>query len=204
VRDDRHSGLGVAGSDETGTVLAETPRTMAAWTGLLAGSFSELDEGIDEALSTLQAELDREGREARYRLQLEAGQNGAPHDLGAHSADVRTTATAWAGVLVGVLAPIVILLSVAPALGLAATLVFVLAGIGPGIMCWVDTGDSYAQAALTVALGMAAFALTAAGMIWLAAWHPTALLLLAVPSVLSCGYRLRTKRLVPAEERSGA
>jgi hypothetical protein len=204
VRGDRHPDLGVAGSDEAGTVIAEAPRTMAAWTGLLAGSFSERDDGIDEALSILQAELDKEGLEARHRIQRESAEDGGPRDLSPHSADVRTTATAWVGVLVGVLAPILILLSVAPALGLAATLVFVLAGVGPGIMCWVDTGDSYAQAALTVALGMATFALTAAGMIWLAAWHPTALLLLAVPSVLSCGYRLRTKRLAPAEERSRA
>ncbi len=105
-------------------------------------------------------------------------------------ADARTAMTAWTGVVVGVLAPIVILLSRWPTLGLAATLVFVFAGLGPGITCQIDTGDPYAQAALTFVLGMAEFALAATIMIWLADWHPTWLLALAVPSVLSCLYRL--------------
>ncbi len=117
---------------------------------------------------------------------MAAGSQSASGGVG----DARIAMTARTGVVVGVLAPIVILLSRWPTLGLAATLVFVFAGLGPGITCQIDTGDPYAQAALTFVLGMAEFALAATIMIWLADWHPRWLLILAVPSVLSCLHRL--------------
>jgi len=98
-------------------------------------------------------------------------------------------------VLVGVLAPIVILLSPWHALGLAATLLFVLAAVGSGVTCWIDAGDPIAQAVLTFMLGLAIFALAAVIMIWTHEWYPTVLLLLAVPTVLSCVTRLDTGRV---------
>jgi hypothetical protein len=116
--------------------------------------------------------------------------------------DARTATTAQVGVLVGALAPIVILLSPWPALGFAATLAFLLVALGAGITCWVDAGDAFAQAALTLALSLGVFALAATLMIWLAAWDPNALLLLAVPSVLSCTRRLRKAHLASSIVRS--
>jgi hypothetical protein len=187
VRDDRLLPIGVddldaAGSEPGGVLLADPPSTMTAWTGVLAGPFSHGEEDFDEALSLLQAELDEKGREAQYRIEVETADDGP--------ARARASVTAWVGVLVGLLAPIAILESRWPGLRLAATVIFVLAGFGPGIMCWVDTGEAWAQAGLTIAFSAAAFALAASGMIWLAAWHPMWLLALAAPSVLSCLIRL--------------
>ncbi len=204
MRDDRLAPLGAEASEGSdsravGTLVAEPPSTMTAWTGVLAGPFADNDDDFQEALSRLQAELDEKGREAQYRIEVESAE-----DAGSYR---RAVVTAWIGVLVGVLAPIAILESPWPALRLAATLLFLLAGFGPGIMCWIDTGDAYAQAALTFALSIAAFALAAVGMIWLAAWHPTWLLLLAVPSVLSCLsrlYRLHVHLRVPSSSPSRA
>jgi hypothetical protein len=170
----------------TASALArDASSTMATWTGVLVGPFADGDDGIDEALSTLQAELDEKGRESQYRIDRES--RGDPRFA---LTGTRTAMAAWTGLLVGVLAPIVILLSRWPTVGLAATLVFVFAGLGSGITCQIDTGDPFAQAALTFVLGITAFALAATIMIWLADWHPTWLLALAVPSVLSCLYRL--------------
>ncbi len=202
MRDDRLLPTGAedfdpAGSDTGGVLLSDAPSTMTAWTGVLAGPFSDGDVDFDEALALLQAELDEKGREARYRIEVEPADDD--------SARARASATAWVGVLVGILAPIAILESRWPGLRLAATLIFVIAGFGPGIMCWVDTGESWAQAALTIALSAAAFALAASGMIWLAAWHPTWLLALAAPSVLSCLvrlYRLHARRAPRAPSSS--
>ncbi|MGO8905133.1 MAG: CpsD/CapB family tyrosine-protein kinase, partial [Solirubrobacteraceae bacterium] len=117
-------------------------------------------------------------------------------------ADARTAMTARAGVLVGALAPIVVLVSPWGTVGLAAMLLFAVAGLGPGLMCWLDAGDPYAQAALTVTLSLAAFALAATIMIWLAAWHPATLLLLAIPSVLSCLRRLMRPIASPVPQLS--
>ncbi|HUB36552.1 MAG TPA: hypothetical protein VL972_06980 [Solirubrobacteraceae bacterium] len=114
--------------------------------------------------------------------------------------DPRTTATARVGVLVGVLAPAIVLLSPWKGLALAAVLVFAAAGLGPGIMCWLDAGEAYAQLGITFALSLSCFALAAAIMIWLAAWHPLVLLALAIPSVLSCLRRLARR---PPPDRLG-
>jgi polysaccharide biosynthesis transport protein len=118
------------------------------------------------------------------------------------AADARTAMTARAGVLVGALAPIVVLASPWSAVSLVAMLVFVVAGLGPGITCRFDAGDPYAQAALTVTLSVAAFALAATILIWLATWHPITLLLLAIPSVLSCLQRLTRQIASPVPQLS--
>jgi len=117
-------------------------------------------------------------------------------------ADARTAMTARVGVLVGVLAPIVVLVSRWSTVGLLAMLLFAVAGLGPGITCRFDAGDPYAQAALTVMISLAAFALGATILIWLAAWHPATLLLLAIPSVLSCLQRLTRQIAAPLPQLS--
>jgi hypothetical protein len=169
--------------------MMDEPSPMMAWTGVLVAPV-ENGDAIDDALSQLQAELDEHGRAAQYRIELETAEDGLVDGHGTLTAEGRARITAWVGVLVGVLAPIAVLESRWPALGLAATLAFVLAGSGAGITCWLNIGDSYVQAALTMVLSAAAFALAAVGMIWLTDWHPRWLLCLAVPSVLSCLYRL--------------
>ena len=117
-------------------------------------------------------------------------------------ADARTAMTARVGLLVGTLAPIVVLVSPWSTVGLVAMLLFALAGLGSGITCRFDAGDPYAQAALTVTLSLALFALAATILIWLAAWHPVALLLFAIPSVLSCLQRLTRQVASPAPQLS--
>jgi hypothetical protein len=176
------------------SLFGDPPSTMTAWTGVVAGPFADAEE-MDRTLAVLQAELDAHGRApAHYEIQTESGEEADPPEDTVRGGDNRSTVTAWIGVLVGCVTPDVILESRTPALGLAATLLFLLAGVGPGITCWFDTGDGLVQTALTSVLGIAVIALASVGMIWLSAWHPTWLLVLAVPSVLSCLLRLRHGR----------
>ncbi len=195
MRDEHPMRLGVDPFEQTGpwtdgALIADAPNTMTAWPGVLVGPFAGGDDSMEQALSQLQAELDEKGREAEYRIEVESAEDDVSPRTSPLTADGRARVTAWIGVLVGVLAPIAILESPWPSVRLVGALVFVLVGAGPGITCWLNAGDSYVQAALTIVLSAAAFALAAVGMIWLSAWHPTWLVLLAVPSVLSCLYRL--------------
>jgi hypothetical protein len=57
-------------------------------------------------------------------------------------------------------------------------------------MCWVDSGESLMQAGLTLVLSLAVTAIASAVMIWPTAWHPRALLALAVAGAVSCAARL--------------
>ena len=102
----------------------------------------------------------------------------------------RTTATAWIGLAVAIFAPLLIAGAPRSGLSLVAVLAIAFAGFGPAVMCRLDTGDPVAQVAVTIALSLAVFALGSALLIWLAWWHPTALLVLAVPSAASCLHRL--------------
>jgi hypothetical protein len=68
-------------------------------------------------------------------------------------------------------------------------------------MCWVDSGDGPAQAALTLVLSLAVTAIVSAVMIWLSAWHPHVLLALAAASILSCVVRLRYAGAAPVRRR---
>jgi len=103
----------------------------------------------------------------------------------------RMQLTACAGVAASWLSATLIV--AAPAHWLALTGVLLLACVPPGaaVMCWIDTGESAAQAALTLVVSLAVLALASAAMIWLSAWHPRALLALTVASVLSCAGQLR-------------
>jgi hypothetical protein len=120
----------------------------------------------------------------------------------ASRASERALATAWAGLLAGLLAPLVVLVSPWPALALLASLIFVLAGLGSGVACRWDAGEDFAQAALTLILSLTLFALAATIMIWLAAWHPVVLLALALPSVLSCLHLLARSGALSSSRRS--
>ena len=103
----------------------------------------------------------------------------------------RTGLTAWAGIGASVAA--VVLLAV-PGRGprLAGAFLLACVPVGAAVMCWVDCGDGFAQAGLTLVLSLAVTAIASALMIWLATWHPSGLLA-AFPavSIVSCVVRLR-------------
>ncbi len=61
---------------------------------------------------------------------------------------------------------------------------------GAAVMCWIDSGEGFAQAGLTLVVSLALFALVSATMIWAAAWRPWALLGLAGVGMASCLARL--------------
>jgi drug/metabolite transporter (DMT)-like permease len=102
----------------------------------------------------------------------------------------RTQVTAYAGVLASLLAAALVL---APWNGPAVIGALVLACVpaGAGMMCWVDAGETAAQAGLTLIISLAAIAVASAVMIWTHTWDPKALLVLAIASMLSCLVRLR-------------
>jgi hypothetical protein len=95
----------------------------------------------------------------------------------------RTELTAYAGVVLTLTAPL-------PALALIGALMLACIPAGAAVMCWIDSGEDLAQAALTLVLSLTAFSLASALMIWVAAWHPRALLGLAAASAVSCLARL--------------
>jgi len=97
---------------------------------------------------------------------------------------------AMVGLAVAIVAPAIVLSAPQRDLDLAAALAFVLLGFGPTVTAWLDTGDAFAQLALTVALSLAGYAITAALLIWAQAWHPRVLLILAIPTIVSCLSRL--------------
>jgi hypothetical protein len=107
----------------------------------------------------------------------------------------RTEVTAYAGLLSGVLAAVLVLIAPTPWLALTGALLLACVPAGAAVMCWIDAGENAAQATLTLAISLTALALASAIMIWLAAWQPRALLGLAGAAVISCALRLR---IVPA------
>jgi hypothetical protein len=102
----------------------------------------------------------------------------------------RTTATAYAGVAGCVVAVPFVLVAPWHWLALAGALVLACVPAGAAVMCWIDSGENGAQAGLTLAISLSAFALASAIMIWTAAWHPRALLALAGAGAISCVARL--------------
>jgi hypothetical protein len=106
----------------------------------------------------------------------------------------RLLATAWLGIVVAVLAPAVVTVAGPGVAALAAVLAFAAAGAGPGVMCWIDAGDGYAQAGLVLVTSLAAFAFGATVLLWLGAWTPALLWALGAASALSCVIRLAAAR----------
>jgi hypothetical protein len=104
----------------------------------------------------------------------------------------RTALTAYAGVLASIVAAVLTLTAPLPAMSLIGVLTLACVPAGAAVMCWIDSGENVAQAALTLILSLTAFSLASALMIWVAAWHPRALVVLAAASAVSCLARLLT------------
>jgi hypothetical protein len=107
----------------------------------------------------------------------------------------RRSVTAYAGSATVVVS--VLLVTAAPAhwLKLIGALTFASIACGAGVMSWIDTGSLTAQAGMVLVVSLALFALIAAVMIWISAWHPvTAFVVIAAASLASCIARLVTFR----------
>jgi hypothetical protein len=102
----------------------------------------------------------------------------------------RTVMTAYAGILASVAATAFVLAAPWHWLSFAGALLLACVPAGAGVMCWIDSGEDTAQAGLTLVVSLSLFAIASALMIWLAAWHPSALIVLAGASVISCATRL--------------
>jgi hypothetical protein len=106
----------------------------------------------------------------------------------------RPKVTAYVGVAASALAVALVVGSPWQGSALAGALVLACVPVGSAVMCWVDGGNAYVQAGLTLVLSLAAFALASSLMIWADAWHPFALLALAGVSAASCLARLAHER----------
>jgi hypothetical protein len=106
----------------------------------------------------------------------------------------RTELTAYAGLASSILAVGLVLGAPTPWLGLVGALLLACVPAGAAVMCWIDTGENAAQAGLTLAVSLTVLALASAIMIWLAAWQPRGLLVLAAAATVSCAIRLRLAR----------
>jgi hypothetical protein len=122
-------------------------------------------------------------------IRTKAGVSGTPEvDMASRT---RTGLTAWTGIAASVAAVLPVVLVPGTWAAMAGALLLACIPAGAAVMCWVDSGDAFAQAGLTLVLSLAVTAISGAVMIWLAAWHPRALLAFAAVSVLSCFMRLR-------------
>ncbi len=101
----------------------------------------------------------------------------------------RTGVTAWTGLAVSV-AAVVLVLGAWHGAALAGALLLASVPAGAAVMCWVDSGENLVQAGLTLVLSLAVTAIASSVMIWLAAWHPRALLGLAAAGAVSSAARL--------------
>ena len=106
----------------------------------------------------------------------------------------RSELTAYAGLSSSILAIALVLGAPTPWLGLVGALLLACVPAGAAVMCWFDAGENAAQAGLTVTLSLTVLALVSAIMIWLAAWQPRGLLVLAGAALISCALRLRVAR----------
>jgi hypothetical protein len=108
--------------------------------------------------------------------------------------DSRVIATAWSGIGASILAALLILLGMGHWPALLGALLAASVPAGAAVMCWLDSGDAFAQAGLTLVLSLAATAIFSAVLIWSTAWHPVALFaVLLVASAGSCIARLITR-----------
>ena len=98
--------------------------------------------------------------------------------------------TAYAGILAIAMAVPLVSVTSGHWPALIGALLLACASPGSAIMSWIDTGIGTIQAGLTIVLSLAVTAITSAAMIWLSAWHPKLLFVLAFVSLLSCMRRL--------------
>jgi hypothetical protein len=108
--------------------------------------------------------------------------------------DARTFVTAAGGVITSAASPALVLLPSQHPFNLIGALLLACVVPGAGLMCWCDSGDDAAQVGLTLTISLAVFALLAALMIWLDAWHPRLLVVMAALSGASCLTRLWRSR----------
>ena len=103
----------------------------------------------------------------------------------------RTVMTAWTGIAASGVSAALILVGAMHWPTLVGTLLLATVPVGAAVMCWVDSGDGFAQAGLTLVLSLTVTAIFSAVMIWLAAWRPGVLFaVFLVASVVSCVVRL--------------
>ncbi len=119
-------------------------------------------------------------------------------DRGSHevteASNVRAVLTAYTGILASVVGVALVLGMPGHWPALAGALLLACVPSGAAVMCWVDTGIGTVQAGLTLVLSLAVTAITSAAMIWLPAWHPKLLFVLAAVSSMSCAMRLSRMR----------
>lgn len=106
----------------------------------------------------------------------------------------RTELTAYAGIVASSVAVALVLAAPWHGTALVGSLLLALVPAGAAVMCWVDSGEDFAQAGLIMVVSLAVFAIASAIMIWAGAWHPAALFALAGASTLSCAARLQRER----------
>lgn len=105
--------------------------------------------------------------------------------------DSRVMATAWSGIGASVLAALLILIGAGHWPALIGALLAACVPAGAAVMCWLDSGDGFAQAGLTLVLSLSATAIFSPVLIWSAAWHPVALIaLFLIAGTGSCIARL--------------
>ena len=102
----------------------------------------------------------------------------------------RTRLTAYVGLILSAAAVSLVLSPPWHASALAGALLLASVPAGATIMCWIDSGNGLVQAALTLVVSVAVFALASTFMIWTSEWHPKALLALAGLGIVSCLIRL--------------
>jgi len=101
--------------------------------------------------------------------------------------DPTSTALTWTGASLGMLAPLVALSPVPPAVKILPVLLFTCLGPGAAMVCRVRLGDAVTAWALTLVLSLSTVAALAAGMAWLRLWHPSAgLVLLGTAMAAAC------------------
>ena len=106
----------------------------------------------------------------------------------------RTSLTAVAGIFVSAASSALVFLPSQHALNFTGALLLACVVPGSGLMCWWDSGDDAAQIGLTLTISLAVFALLATLMIWLGAWHPRLLPIVAALTAVSCIVRLWRER----------
>jgi hypothetical protein len=106
----------------------------------------------------------------------------------------RTVMTAWAGIAASFVAVALILVGLGYWPALAGALLLACVPVGAAVMCWVDCGDGFVQAGLTLVLSLAVTAIASTVAIWLATWHPIELLaVFPALSIMSCVVRLQMR-----------
>jgi hypothetical protein len=108
----------------------------------------------------------------------------------------RLAATAWLGLGVAIVAPLIVLAVPSQTAGLAAVLVFASVAAGSGVWCWIDAGDDAAQAGLVLVTSLAGFALASTALFWLGAWTPSLLWVVGAATAASCSTRLVSLRRI--------